>query len=177
VWIVAWDPSLNHRLLLLRHAKSSWDDPSLADHDRPLANRGRRAAEVMGAHLRRHDLVPGLVLCSSAARTRETLERLKLDGPKISIEDRLYAASEDNLLGRLRELGDDERSVLVIGHNPGIQDLALEFVGAARTGDAGRVRAKFPTGALAVFEFDVAWSELAAATARLASFITPRDLT
>lgn len=166
----------SHRLLLLRHAKSSWDDAARPDHDRPLTKRGRRAADVMGTHLRTRGLVPDLVLCSSSRRTRETLERLGLAGAEVAIEERLYAAGEDDLLGRLREVDEGVRSGLLIGHNPGVQDLATELAGPARMGDAARIREKFPTGALALFAVDGAWRDLDRATARLESFTAPRDL-
>lgn len=168
--------SMNRRLLLMRHAKSSWGDESLPDHDRPLSGRGRRAAEVVGAHLRARELLPDLVLCSSSARTRETFDRLGLDGIEVSFDERLYGAGGDELLGRLRELGTDVVTVLLIGHNPGVQELALELVRPARTPEAARMGEKFPTGALAVFGVRAAWVELSAATARLETFVTPRDL-
>jgi phosphohistidine phosphatase len=164
-----------HRLLLLRHAKSSWDDPSLPDRDRPLTKRGRRAAERVGAHLRATAL-PGLVLCSSSRRTRETLERLGLEGTETVVEDRLYGAAADDLLRRLRELPEDVGAVLVVGHNPGIQDLAVELAGTDAGPDGERLRSKFPTAALATFEVDAGWAELGPRRARLRSFVVPREL-
>ena len=101
---------MSHRLLLLRHAKSSWDDAGLADHDRPLAKRGRRAAERVGAYLRTSDLLPDLVLCSSARRTQETLELLALGDREVRIEEGLYGAVEHELLDRVRQLSDGERT-------------------------------------------------------------------
>ena len=109
-----------HLLLLLRHAKSSWDDASKPDHDRPLAPRGHRAAERVGAHLRASDHRPDLVLCSTSRRTRETLERLGLGGTDVRMEDRLYAADDETLLERVRELPEDVGAVLVVAHNPGL---------------------------------------------------------
>src|ERR1044071_581082 len=102
------------RLYLLRHAKSSWDDESLADHDRPLSGRGRRAADAIGRHLRAEGIEPELVLCSSAARARETLARIGLTG---DVERDLYGASATELLARVRELPRSLESVLMIGHN------------------------------------------------------------
>ena len=128
------------RLYLLRHAKSSWDDPGLVDHDRPLAPRGRQAAEAIGAYLREHDIGPELVLCSSAARTRETLERVGLTG---QIEDALYGAGASALLARLHEVPDEVASVMLIGHNPGMRQLAVDLAG---------LDDKFPTAALATLE-------------------------
>jgi phosphohistidine phosphatase len=164
------------RLLLIRHAKSSWDDPALSDHDRPLAPRGRRAAERMRAHLEGGDLRPGLVLCSSSKRTRETLDILApaFADAERSIEEELYGADRTELLERLHEVPDDIRTVALIGHNPGVQDLALKLAGEGT--DMDRIREKFPTGALAVLGFDGPWPGLGGGTARLLSFVAPRDL-
>jgi phosphohistidine phosphatase len=167
---------MTRRLLLLRHGKSSWDDPSLPDHDRPLAKRGRRAAERMGAHLRAGGRRPELVLCSTARRTRETLERLALEGSKARFEDGLYGADEHELLERLRAVPERTGSVLLVGHNPGIQDLAVELAGPDPGEDARRLRERFPTGALATFELDRPWRGLAPGRARLTSFLVPREL-
>ena len=165
------------RLLLLRHAKSSWDDPELADHDRPLAPRGRRAAELIAQHLDAEGLGPELVLCSSARRTRETLARIAPEfDPRaaVEVEGGLYAASADELLERLRAVDDAVRSVLLIGHNPGLQDLAVDLAGGGDELDA--MRRKFPTAALATLEFDGAWRELEAGDAALVGFVTPKSL-
>ncbi|HTF50683.1 MAG TPA: histidine phosphatase family protein [Pseudonocardia sp.] len=165
-----------HLLLLLRHAKSSWDDPALADHDRPLAKRGRRAAELIGEHLRAAGLRPGLVICSPSRRTRETLELLSLDGPEVRLEDAVYEASEEELATVVGGLPEAVQSVLLIGHNPSMGDLAGWLSGQDRTEAASRLREKFPTGALAVFETDETWRDLASGDSRLVSFRTPRDL-
>ena len=160
------------RILLLRHAKSSWDDPALSDHDRPLAPRGLRATAAMAEHLRSDDTKVDLVLCSSALRARETLERLgdTLGDADTSVEDELYGAGDDELLDRLRRVPPEVESVALIGHNPGLHDLA---VGLTR---AGRKLERYPTGALAVLEFDGAWSELDSGRTRLVSFVKPKDL-
>lgn len=167
---------MTHRLLLVRHAKSSWDDATLADRDRPLAKRGRKAAERVGAHLRRAGLRPDLVLCSPARRTRETAERMELGDADLAFEDDLYGAVDDELLSRLRRVPEDASTVAVIGHNPGMQDLAIELAGNDPRRDAVRLRERFPTAAVAVFEVDGAWSELGHATVALASFVVPREL-
>src|SRR6266576_2330919 len=120
------------RLFLLRHAKSSWDDAELADHDRPLAPRGRRAAKLIAEHLRRQSVPPALVLCSSAQRTRETLDRIAPalgEEVPVQIERELYAASEQRLLERLRAITGGVESMLLIGHNPGLEQLALSLAG------------------------------------------------
>ena len=163
------------RLYLLRHAKSSWDEPGLADRDRPLAPRGERASKSMAKYLRDEGIVPELVLCSQSKRTRETLERLGLgDGTEVRIEDELYAASAGELLGALHEVPDEVESVMVVGHNPGMERLALEL--AVGGDELDRMREKFPTAALATLELDGTWSELAPGGAELVSFVKPKEL-
>jgi phosphohistidine phosphatase len=165
------------QLLLLRHAKSSWEDSELADHDRPLAPRGRRAAKLIAKHLRRQGIAPELVLCSSAARTRETLELIAPalgDGVPVQIEDQLYAASEQALLERVRAVEDGIESLLLIGHNPGVQQLALLL---ARSGEeVAALARKYPTAALATLEFNGRWRELGERRAELTGFVTPKEL-
>jgi phosphohistidine phosphatase len=168
--------TMTHRLLLLRHAKSSWDDPSRPDHDRPLSKRGRGAAERIGVHLRELGVRPDLVLCSSSRRTRETLERLALVDADVRLEDGLYAAGDGELLARVREVPDDVASVLLIGHNPGVQDLAIGLAGPDLGDVAARVRQRFPTGGLATFELDGTWRHAAPGRVRLVSFVVPREL-
>ncbi|MGH2636126.1 MAG: SixA phosphatase family protein [Actinomycetota bacterium] len=167
---------MTHRLLLIRHAKSSWDDPSLPDRERPLAKRGHRSATRLAAHLRSAGLRPDVVLCSPSRRTRETLERLELGDAEIRFEDRLYAASDAELLDAVRRLPEAIGTAALVGHNPGMQDLAIELVGPDLGEPAVRVREKFPTGALAVFEIDGAWGDVAPGRARLATFTVPREL-
>ena len=164
------------RLWLLRHAKSSWDDPALPDRDRPLAPRGHRAADRMAEQLRANAPDVDLVLCSSALRTRETLERMTgaFGDAEVVVEDALYGASDDELLERLRVVDDASDTVALIGHNPGIADLATTLAGSGK--ELERLRAKFPTGALAVLEFDGPWRGLATGRADLVSFVTPKDL-
>jgi phosphohistidine phosphatase len=158
-------------LLLLRHAKSSWDDPSLADHDRPLAPRGRTAAERIGAHVRRQQIPVALVLCSSASRARETLALVAPPG-EIRIERELYRATSAELLERLHGVPDEIDAVMLIGHEPAIRDLAVGLT-AHRSELADR---KFPTAALATFAFTGPWSTLGPGRAELAAFVTPREL-
>jgi phosphohistidine phosphatase len=155
-------------LYLLRHAKSSWDDPALADHDRPLAPRGRRAGTLIGKHLREGQIEPSLVLCSSARRARETLELVRPTGD-VLIERELYGASSDELLDRIRQVPDKHGAVMLIGHNPAIEDLAAGLAGSP-------VEDKFPTGALATLGFTGPWRALAPGGAELESFVRPREL-
>ena len=164
------------RLFLLRHAKSSWDDPGLDDHDRPLAPRGRRATALIAEHLRRVRIGPILVLCSSAKRTRETLEGLlpALDPVEVLIERELYGASSEGLMQRLHAVPDDVESVLLLGHQPAIQQLALHLSGDGS--ELERVRAKFPTAALATLTFAGEWSELGPRSAALVDYVKPKQL-
>ncbi len=164
-------------LYLLRHAKSSWSDPALPDHERPLEPRGVRDAKRIAEHLGRLQVAPALVLCSSATRTRETLAlvRPRLGGAPVQVEDELYAASSDALLERLRRLPDDVGSALLIGHNPGLHDLALLLVpaGARRR----RLEAKFRTSALATLAIrQPPWRGLGRGDAELVAYVVPKQL-
>jgi phosphohistidine phosphatase len=164
------------RLYVLRHAKSSWDDPGLDDHERPLAPRGLRAVKALREHLQSSGIEPALVLSSSSRRTRETLEGVQPGGEQ-SIEPELYGADAGGLIERLRRVPDDVPSVMLIGHNPAVQVLVLRL--ATRAGDrseVAEVQSKFPTGALATLEIDCAWSELRPGCARLSSFVRPKHL-
>ncbi len=166
-------------LHLLRHAKSSWDHPGLADHDRPLAARGRRAAESMAGHLPGVAAPPELVLCSSAARTTETLERIRPglpDAVEVVVEPGLYHSAGRDLLRRLHAVPDDCASVMLIGHNPGMHDLAAALVGAGDPALVERLLVKYPTAALASLSFEGPWSGLAPAGAALDAYVIPRDL-
>jgi phosphohistidine phosphatase len=160
------------QLLLLRHAKSSWDDPSLADEDRPLAPRGRKAAKRLGAYVRRERIAVGVVLCSSAKRARETLDLVRPPG-EIVIERELYHATAAELLERLRRVPDEVDAVMLIGHEPAIRDLAVGLVGP----ESELADRKFPTAGLATLTFTGPWTTLAPDGAGLAAFVRPRELT
>lgn len=168
-------------LLLLRHAKSSWDDPALDDFERPLAPRGREAAPLMASFIASHDLRPDYVVCSSAVRTQATLG-LVLPAfagkpPAVIYDDTLYLASRSALMTRLRRVPAKWRRVMVVGHNPGLHDLALHVV--ARSDDQLHVAlaAKFATAALAVVAFNVAtWHDVTAHSGELTHFTTPSRL-
>lgn len=174
------------QLFVLRHAKSSWDDPVLDDHERPLAPRGARTVKRLRKHMREAGIRPAQVLCSSARRTRETLAGVDPGGETL-IEDGLYEASCESLIDRLHRVSEDTPSVMLIGHNPAVQTLVLRLTGASdgRVGnglsergerDLAAVQRKFPTGALATLTFDCAWSELGAGCARLAAYVPPKSL-
>ena len=165
------------RLYLLRHAKSSWKDERLADHERPLARRGRRAAKAIGRHLREQGVDPELVLCSTARRARETLEGLEpsLGRGAIRVEPGCTARvlpSSSHASTRFRA---SVRSVMVIGHNPALEQLALLL--ARRGSTVQELETKFPTGALATLACrGPGWAALDHGTADLIEFIRPRDL-
>jgi phosphohistidine phosphatase len=166
------------KLTLMRHAKSSWDDPNLEDHKRPLTGRGRKAATQMAKYLEELHLPPTIVLCTSAARARQTLELIRPalgDHATVKIEPKLYGAGSKDLLTRLRRVSQTAPSVLLVGHNPAIQDLVMEL---ATDGPlAEQIRRKFPTAALAMFNVDVTeWRNLAPTTSSLVEFVTPKGL-
>ena len=166
-----------HTLYLLRHAKSSWSDPMLADHERPLSRRGRRDAKRIADHLLRLGIGPALVLCSTSRRTRETLELVRpaLDDATVSLEPELYAASAETLLERLHDVPDDVASVMLIGHNPGLEDIALLV--ASDGIELGRLETKFPTAALATLTLPTAsWQRMSEADAVLAAYVVPKEL-
>ena len=165
-------------LYLLRHAKSSWDDPSLPDHDRPLTHRGQRAARKLADHVRRTGIAPALVLCSSARRATETLDSIMPafePTPEVRVEEDLYRAATEELVHRLHQIPATVHSVMLIGHNPSIQSAALVLARDDATSTAP-LRNGMATGAMATLELDGDWTTAAAGTARLVAFVVPRDL-
>jgi phosphohistidine phosphatase len=167
---------MTHTLYLLRHAKSSWADPALADRKRPLAPRGRRDAKRIAKHLAGLGIEPELVLCSTAERTRQTLDLIRpaLGASPKKLEAKLYGASSDELLERIRAVPESVASLMLIGHNPGLQDLALLLASAGA--ERERLEAKFPTVALATLTLPTAWSRLSEAGAVLAAYVVPKQL-
>lgn len=166
------------RLVLLRHAKSAWDDPTLRDRERPLAPRGRKAAKRTGRWARKHGIRPQLVVCSNAVRARQTLERVLpgLGEPAVWVEVTLYAASAETLLARVRSLPEEIDEVMLVGHNPGLMDLALLLSAPGR--NRKRAQVNVPTGALLELELEAGrWAEVSAGEARLTRFVVPRELT
>jgi phosphohistidine phosphatase len=176
------------KLVLLRHAKSAWPDEP--DHERPLARRGRRNAPVMGRWLRTAGHLPDQVLCSTARRARETWQLAEVGlgcTVPVSFDDRIYEGSAEILLDVVRHVSPARRTVLLVGHDPAVPELALMLAAAGppAPADAGedtssaalldRMRAKFPTAAVAVLDFGQRWDQLAPGSARLACFVTPRD--
>jgi phosphohistidine phosphatase len=173
-----------HLLYVLRHAKSSWKEPGLEDHERPLAPRGRKAAGALAHYLREAAIAPSLVLCSSARRTRETYEGVRPSG-ELLVEPALYDATAGEVIERLREVPESTDAAMVIGHNPTMQLLVLwlaspHFSPAGGAGTDSReleeVREKFPTCALATLRFACPWRELAPGGAKLSALVRPADL-
>jgi len=168
-------------LSLLRHAKSSWADPELDDHERPLSKRGAKAIPALAKFIRQEKLRPSLALCSDAMRTRATLALLlaELGPPPLHIvyDEALYLASPDAIKTELGRIDDSDAHVLVVGHNPGLHALALELVGGGDRKALAMLAREFPTGALAVLSFDVAsWKDIKNASGHLDHFTTPRRL-
>lgn len=167
-------------LSILRHAKSSWDDPALGDFDRPLNHRGRHAAERVGRELKLRGVHFDHVLASPAARVRETLERLERGYgalPPVTFDQALYAASGAALLDRVRGLSGEVQAPLLVGHNPGMHALLLALTVDDEDGLRERVRDKYPTGAFAMMILPaVRWDEVAPASGQIRELILPRDL-
>jgi len=168
------------RLLLLRHAKSSWDNPDLADIDRPLAPRGIEAALLIGRTITQRNWLPDRALVSTAERTRETWRLVAGEWssrPEPSFSQVLYEAPVETALDEIRRSGGDAETLLVIGHNPGLGDLAARLADKASPAKLAKsLKKKFPTGALAVFDFDGGWTDLGAGRAMLTHFLRPKDL-
>ena len=168
------------RLLLLRHAKSSWGDPGLPDAERPLSPRGRRNAAAMAKTIDAEGLTPDKVLCSPARRTRETLAALLpyLGGEgRVTIEPKLYDSTPGDYLAAIGRAGGEARSLMLIGHNPTIQATARWLVDEGEPGLVADLTTKYPTGALAVIDLGQAgWEQLQPGSGHLAAFIRPRDL-
>ena len=167
-------------LTLFRHAKSSWADPSLDDFDRPLAPRGEQAAPLMGAFLSERGLIPDLVLCSASRRTRQTLSlafgQLKSE-PEAQFPDEAYHATVPALKAIIRGAPDGAHHLMLVGHNPGLQALALELIGGGDPAGRRGVAHKFPSAAVAVMTFDTAnWAGIRAGGAYLTIFTTPKQL-
>lgn len=164
---------LKKRLILLRHAKSSWEDDQLADHDRPLNDRGRKAAKRIGRLLLEKKIVADVVLCSTSVRTRETAEIVFAKWParpEISFRSDLYHASPEEMAIILAGLADQQGSAMLIGHNPGFEQFLEQLTGQYE---------QFPTAAVAVLELDLEeWGQVSTSTrGRLVHFWKPKELT
>ena len=163
---------MSKTLLILRHAKSSWKEPGQDDHDRPLNNRGRRDAPKMGSLVRKNGLTPDLIISSTARRARDTAEafaeRCGYEAEIIYTSD-LYLAAPDNCIAVLRELADPAQRVMIVGHNPGLEDLLIALTGASHS---------MPTAALAVIALAIdEWRNLRVAqVGQLQQMWRPREL-
>jgi phosphohistidine phosphatase len=166
-------------LYVLRHAKSSWASPDLADRERPLAERGERDVERLAGHIDRAGIRPDVVLCSPARRAQATFHgvRRALGHAQVHQDDALYGASAPDVLDMLRRLPARVDSVMVIGHNPGLEDLVGLLAGAGDDTAMQQLQSKFPTGALATLDLDVAdWPSLAPEHGYLRQLVIPKEL-
>ncbi|WP_442785977.1 SixA phosphatase family protein [Methylobacterium sp. C25] len=166
------------RLILLRHAKSAWPE-GVADLDRPLNERGRAAASRMGGYLRTEKLVPDQVFVSPARRTQETWELVRRELPGIEAETvpMIYEAAASRILDAVRSAPDHAETLLVIGHNPGLHELAMLLIGEGSPSLRANLREKFPTAGLVVIDAPVAhWAGVGRAAGRLERFVVPRGL-
>jgi len=168
------------QLLLLRHAKSSWDDPAVPDFARPLNPRGRGAATAMRRAINGLGLTPDQILVSTAKRTLETMQALEPwdETPLIEPMDQLYLAPAAGLLRAIQDVQPTVRSLLVIAHNPGLHELALllQGTGGQDSADRRRLQDGYPSGALAEFLVGAPWAGLAEGGGRLVRFLCPHDL-
>lgn len=167
-------------LSLLRHGKSSWNNPALPDQDRPLATRGVTDAPMMGRAMAARGIDPELVLCSSARRTRDTLAlvlpELRVE-PKVVYEDALYHPSPEGMLEMLRAIGPGVNRVLLVGHNPELHAFALDLVGSGPKHLRDRLREKYPTAGLAVITFASGlWKSVTINSGELKLFLSPKTV-
>ena len=167
-------------LYLLRHAKSSWDDPGLSDFERPLAPRGKRATQRLAAHIRERGYEFDLVVCSAARRAADTwrwiASALNID-TTVSEESGLYLAGSDKLMARLRKVDDGVENVLLVAHNPDMEVLAARLCRDGEADALRRIGEKYPTGGLAAIRLDCArWADLCDDAGFLQSFVVPRSL-
>ncbi len=168
------------RLILFRHAKAVPTDGSIRDYDRPLDTRGRKDAPKMGAYLARHRLVPDLAIVSPAKRTRETWELAAAAfpvPPPVIYEDRLYDASPQIILDVIKIAGGNARNLIVVGHNPGIHQLAVLLLAAGDVNLREQLREQLPTSGLVTIEFAFEdWKKLHPQAGRLDRYVTPKTL-
>ncbi|MFC3712483.1 SixA phosphatase family protein [Sphingoaurantiacus capsulatus] len=167
-------------LTLLRHAKSGWDDPVERDFDRPLNGRGRRAANRMGRYLRDEGLAYDQIVASPALRVQQTIAGVE-DGLGRALtpayDKRIYMASASTLLDVVHALDDAHGNILLVGHNPGLEDLVLMLVPEGAAGLRDEVEIKYPTATLAEMRFDVArWADIDERGGTLVRFTRPREL-
>ena len=165
------------RLIIVRHAKSSWQQAGISDFERPLAPRGQHDAPLIAADMAARGLRPALFLVSAAQRTRETLGfflRIFSHDSVLRIDNALYDGDRDGYIDRVNELTDAYGDILLLGHNPSVQDAALLLAGTGKEPDLSRMANKFPTGAYAVLSFAAAIAQPGAG--HLDCFVEPRNL-
>ncbi len=166
-------------LILLRHAKSSWKDPTLPDHERPLNSRGKADAPLMGKALAKHGVTPDHVLCSSARRTRDTLALVLPElksTPQVDYVDGLYHGTPQALLEILKGAPATAGTLLLVSHNPEIHELALDLIGSGPMHLRDRLAAKYPTAGVVVIRFPAGdWKDIQINSGKLELFLTPRD--
>lgn len=167
-------------LTLLRHAKSSWDAPVPRDFDRPLTDRGRLAASRIGHYLLDEGLTFDLVVSSSAVRTRETIAIVQAETNRVwpvTFDDRVYMASADTLLDLIQDVPSTVQRLLLVGHNPGFEDLAQRLIGSGSLTLRNELKEKFPTAALAELTFDVPiWDDVSVDQGKLVRYVRPKVL-
>jgi phosphohistidine phosphatase len=180
VWEIDAAGVVDMRLMLLRHAKSEKAEPGQRDHTRRLAARGHKDAPLIGAYLERHALFPDLVLVSGAVRTRETWELLASAlsiSPRVIYEERLYDAGSEAILAVVKETAPDVRTLMVVGHNPGLHDFARLVIASGDVEARERLNEGLPTSGLAVIDFPgKTWRKLHPHGGRLERFVSPRSL-
>lgn len=171
-------PKPKHRLILLRHAKSAWPD-GIADRERPLAERGRKAAPIIGAYMAREKLIPDLALVSPARRAQETWKLVREALSKKVAEREtpdIYEVAAERILEVIRTVEPAIRTLLIVGHNPGMEKAASLLVANGDPDAIGRMKEKFPTAGLAVIDFDVdGWDEVTKGSGYLDRFVAPRS--
>ena len=171
----------NRTLILWRHAKSAWDDANLQDYDRPLAPRGLRAAPLMARWIQKNCPGPDAIICSPARRARQTLQAYLSVTEDASLTVRLlpiiYEATPVAIINEVKECK-DAKTVLLVGHNPSLQDLALQSLRESAFGqpEAHRLIKKFPTAAACVLQVQGTWNDLKRGSAKLIAFTRPKDL-
>ncbi len=168
------------RLILLRHAKSDWSASGRPDRERTLSQRGMKAAPLIGHYLAEHDLIPDHAIVSTAERTRQTWQLLGeavTEPPSVAFDDRIYEAAPADILAAIADAPRSAERLLVVGHNPGLQSLALMLAGSGSGKARKALLEKYPTGGVAVIDFDLPdWNVLSPGSGRLERFITPRAI-
>ena len=167
-------------IFLLRHAKSSWDDITLDDFDRPLSHRGIKSCEKIGKFIKKKKIIPVIVYCSNAIRAKQTWEltnRIIKKKENIFFSNALYMANLNSFITFVHKTIDSFSSLMIVSHNPGIENFALELIKNKKNKFYDNISMKYPTAALAIILFDEKkWSNIKIGTGKIIDFIKPRDL-